>query len=101
MVTDANITEKTEVEAQYTIQFEYNNVKHNVHMTFYYTKCSIWIQGSSTKINNITIAQFFATHYLEKLAHMIVKNINLESIKTELKQRLVSFIENEEGVSGS
>ena len=32
---------------------------------------------------------------------MIVKNINLDSIKTELKQRLVKFIENEEGVTGS
>ena len=55
MVTDANITEKSEVEAQYTIEFMFNNVKHDVHMTFYYTKCSIWIQGSSTKINNLTV----------------------------------------------
>ena len=91
MVTDANVNEKAEVESQYTLKFQHNN--NTVHLTFYFTKCSIWIQGSPTKINNVTIAQFFAIHYLEKVANMVVKAIPMEDIKNELRKKIESYLE--------
>ena len=59
IVTDDNFDIKSEVECQFSVKFSHNDINHKVHITFYYTKCSIWIQGSPTKINNTTIAQFF------------------------------------------
>ena len=64
--TDANSNKRSEVEAQYAIEFEHDGIKHNIHITFYYTKCSLWLQGLSTKINNLTVAQFFANSILRR-----------------------------------
>ena len=57
--SDNAIDTKSEVEAQHSIYFWYDDIKYNVHVTFYYTKCSLWIQGSSTEINGLTLEQFF------------------------------------------
>ena len=54
--TDTEINTAAEVEARYTLQFNYMDATHNIHITFYYTRCSIWIQGSCSLVNNITIA---------------------------------------------
>lgn len=48
-----------DVEAQYSIQFKYNNIKHSVSIRLYYTRCSIWIQGLPTPIDGIMLAQLF------------------------------------------
>ena len=67
-----------------------------MHVTFYYTKCSLWIQGNSTKINNLTIAQFFAYYYIEKIARSIEKSVPLDKVGEALRDRILSFLSNEE-----
>ena len=91
-----DLNEKSEVEAQHSIQFYHGDVKYNVHITFYYTKCSLWIQGPPGKINNITVAQFFTIQYLERVANMVERTIPLDEIGHELKLRITSFLSNEE-----
>ena len=91
-----DLQEKSEVECQYSIQFTYDEVKHTIHITFYYTRCSIWIQGSPSKINNITVAHFFAIHYLERISNMVVKTVPLQKIGEELRTRITSFLTSDE-----
>ena len=92
IASDDNIGKRSEVEAQYSLQFEHSNVKHNVHLTFYYTKCSLWVQGNSSKIDNLTIAQFFTYNYIEKVAIEAEKTFPLETIGQELRERITSFL---------
>ena len=96
VVTDEGILKKSEVEAQYLIYFSYKGTPHKVYITFYYTKCSLWIQGSSSKINNLTVAQFFAYNYLENIAKMIENSIPLQDLGEELRIRINSFLTEEE-----
>ena len=96
VVTDADILKKSEVEAQYSIQFRCNNTQHNVHVTFYYTKCSIWVQGPSTKIANLTVAQFFIYNYLEKIANMIERTVPLKEVGDTMKEHICQFLSENE-----
>ena len=91
-----DLSETSEVEAQFSIQFTQNEGKYNVHITFYYTRCSIWIQGSSAKINNMTVAQFFTMHYIEKVSNMVVQTVPLDSVTEMLKERITSFLSPDE-----
>ena len=91
-----DIDEKSEVEAQYSIQFYSNNIKHSIHLTFYYTKCSIWIQGQTARIQNMTPAQYFVIHYLEKVSNMVQNTVSLEELSTVLETRIISFLTEEE-----
>ena len=92
----SDLDEKSEVESQYSIQFPYNNTKYNVHVTFFYTKCSIFLQGSSVKLNNITPAQFLAIHYIEKVANAVINTAPLEEISKSLEERTLSFLKADE-----
>ena len=94
-----DLQESSEVEAQFSIQFSQNEVKYNVHVTFYYTRCSIWIQGSSAKINNLTAAQYFTMHYIEKVSNMVVKTVPLDSVTEVLRERITSFLSPDEAKS--
>ena len=85
-------SKRLEVEAQYSIQFEYEEIHHNIHITFYYTKCSLWLQGNSTKINNLTIAQFFMYNYIERIANAIEETVPLHKIGEALRERITSFL---------
>ena len=95
VITDNNSNNnKVEVECQYTVKFAFNNVQYSIHITFYYTKCSIWLHGPPTKINNCTIAQFFSIHYLEKVSNMMERFIPLQEVGNELKNRISMFLRN-------
>ena len=96
VIQDGESQKRSEVEAQYSIQYEYNGSPHKVHITFYYTKCSIFIQGGSTKIETLTIAQFFVYHYIEKIANMVENMVPLQDIGNELKTRITSFLSADE-----
>ena len=87
---------KSEVEAQHSIQFEHDDIQHSVHLTFYYTKCSLWLQGNSTKINNLTIAQFFTYYYIERIASCIEKSVPLDKIGKVMADRIRSFLSADE-----
>ena len=96
LVTDADVQQRSEVEAQYSISFLHDDIRHKVHITFYYTKCSLWIQGSSCKINNMTVAQFFTYYYLENIINIIKNTVPLEKIGETLRQRIHSFLDDEQ-----
>ena len=88
-----DLNETSEVEAQYSIQFHHNDVRYNIHITFYYTRCSIWIQGPAAKINNMTVAQFFAINYIERISNMIEETVPLDNITVTLKERITSLFD--------
>ena len=96
VIQDNEDQRRSEVEAQYSIQYVYNGTRHNVHLTFYYTKCSILVQGTSTKIETLTVAQFFSCHYIEKISNMVENMAPLKDISNELKKRISSFLSDEE-----
>ena len=100
LISDNSI-QKSQVEAQYTIHFFYDSIKYTAHLTFYFTKCSIWIQGSSTKIDRLTIAQFFTYNYIEKISNLIQSKVRLNEIGYELKNRINQFLSDEERLQGS
>ena len=81
----------SEVECQYSIQISHSDVKYSVHITFYYTRCSLWIQGAHSKINNMTVAQFFTIQYLERIVNMVERTIPLKDITDELRKRITSL----------
>ena len=95
---DANPNNRSDVEAQYSLQFEHNGTRHNVHITFYYTKCSLFIQGQSSKINNLTIAQYFACQYIEKISEIIEETVPLDDIGKVLRERITSFLSKDEAL---
>ena len=95
-ITDSELNSRSEVEAQHSISFVYDNTQYKVHLTFYYTKCSIWVQGSSSKINNLTVAQFFTFHYIEKITNTISENVALDDIGQTLRRRILEFLDGEE-----
>ena len=66
--------QKSDVEAQYSVQFEFDQLKYTVSITFYYTKCSLWIQGPPIQIDGMSLAQFFVVNYLEKVSNMIERS---------------------------
>ena len=43
----------------------------------YYTKCAILVQGSSSKIDNLTIVQFFILHCIETISKMVETTVSL------------------------
>ena len=96
VIKDEEVLRRSEVEAQYSIQFTYNNTPQKVHITFYYTKCSIWVQGSSSKINNLTVAQFFTLHYIEEFANAISDNIRINEIGETLRKRIIEYLDEDE-----
>ena len=92
LYSDNSIDTKSEVEAQHTVQFWHDDIKYNIHITFYYTKCSLWIQGASTKISGLTLAQFFTYHYIESISNMVQNNIPLKQIGEEMHSRITKFL---------
>ena len=96
IATDAENKQRSEVEAQYSIHFIHDDIEHKVHITFYYTKCSIWIQGSSSKIDNMTIAQFFTYNYLEHIKNIIISTVPLKRIGETLRNRIISFLDEDQ-----
>ena len=88
--------QKSEVEAQYSIHFSFDQIKYTISITLYYTKCSLWIQGPPTQIDGMALAQFFVVNYLEKVSKMIERNVSLESVGDALRLRITSFMTDEE-----
>ena len=88
--------EKSEVEAQYSIHFWFDQLRYTISITLYYTKCSLWIQGPSTQIDGMALAQFFVVNYLEKVSKMIERSVSLKAVSETLRQRITSFIGEEE-----